>query len=217
MSTVRILLADDHPIVRRGLRDLLESEPDLRVVAEASDGAEAVRLAGEAEIELAILDITMPRMTGLQAAAALAARPDPPKLLMLSMHENEQFAFEALRAGASAFVLKTSADRELVAACRAVLRGETFLHAGAVGALVRAQVAGERHSDQLTPREVEVLKLVAEGHTSQEIADTLCISIKTVHRHRASLLEKTKLRDRVDLTRPVRTDRARARCEERGC
>jgi DNA-binding NarL/FixJ family response regulator len=201
MSVVRILLADDHPIVRRGLRDLLESEPDLRVVAEASDGAEAVRLAGEAEIELAILDITMPRMTGLQAAAALAERPDPPKLLMLSMHENEQFAFEALRAGASAFVLKTSADRELVAACRAVLRGETFLHAGAVGALVRAQLAGERRSDRLTPREVEVLKLVAEGHTSQEIADTLCISIKTVHRHRASLLEKTKLRDRVDLTR----------------
>jgi DNA-binding NarL/FixJ family response regulator len=201
MSTVRILLADDHPIVRRGLRDLLESEPDLRVVAEASDGAEAVRLAGEAEIELAILDITMPRMTGLQAAAALAARPDPPKLLMLSMHENEQFAFEALRAGASAFVLKTSADRELVAACRAVLRGETFLHAGAVGALVRAQLAGERRSDQLTPREMEVLKLVAEGHTSQEIADTLFISIKTVHRHRASLLDKLKLRDRVDLTR----------------
>lgn len=201
MSMVRILLADDHPIVRRGLRDLLESEPDLRVVAEASDGAEAVRLAGEAEIELAILDITMPRMTGLQAAAALAARPDAPKLLMLSMHENEQFAFEALRAGASAFVLKTSADRELVAACRAVLRGETFLHAGAVGALVRAQLAGEPRSDQLTPREVGVLKLVAEGHTSQEIADTLCISIKTVHRHRASLLDKLKLRDRVDLTR----------------
>ncbi len=201
MSTVRILLADDHPIVRRGLRDLLESEPDLRVVAEASDGAEAVHLAGERAIDLAILDITMPRMTGLQVAAALAARPDPPKLLMLSMHENEQFAVEALRAGASAFVLKTSADRELVAACRAVLRGETFLHAGAVGALVRAQLAGERRSDQLTPRELEVLKLVAEGHTSQEIADTLCISIKTVHRHRASLLDKLKLRDRVDLTR----------------
>jgi DNA-binding NarL/FixJ family response regulator len=197
----RVLLADDHPVVRNGLRELLNSEADFRVVAEVDDGAQAVERALADDVDLVILDVTMPRMTGLQAARELAGRKPGLRILMLSMHENEQFAFESLRAGASGFVLKTSADRELVAACRAVLRGDTYLHAGAVGALVRAQLAGERRSDRLTPREVEVLKLVAEGHTSQEIADALCISIKTVHRHRASLLEKTKLRDRVDLTR----------------
>jgi DNA-binding NarL/FixJ family response regulator len=194
----RILLADDHPIVRRGLRDLLESEADFRVVAEAGDGAEAVRLAGRHEIDLAILDVMMPRMTGLQAARELAQTT---RVLMLSMHENEQFVFEALRAGALGFVLKTSADRELVAGCRAVMRGEVFLHAAAVGALVRAQLARGGPEDPLTPREIEILKLVAEGHTSQEIAELLSISQKTVHRHRASILEKLELRDRVDLTR----------------
>jgi DNA-binding NarL/FixJ family response regulator len=193
---IRILLADDHPIVRRGLRALLESEPDLKVVAEAGDGAEAIRLAGGAD--LAILDVTMPRMTGLQAARELAPKM---KVLMLSRHESEQFAFEALHAGASGFVLKTSADTDLIAACRAVMRGETYLHSAAVGALVRAQLSQGVPEDPLTPRELEVLKLVAEGHTSQEIADLLVISTKTVHRHRASIHEKLALRDRVDLTR----------------
>lgn len=197
----RVLIADDHPIVRRGLRDLLEAEPDLHVVAEASDGAEAVRLAGEHEVDLAILDVTMPRLTGLQAARQLAERTPPPKVMMLSMHESEQFVFEALHAGASGFVLKTSADRDLVAACRAVLRGETFLHSAAVGALVRSELARGAPQDPLTTRELEILKLVAEGHTSQEIAELLVISPKTVHRHRSSILEKLGLRDRVDLTR----------------
>jgi DNA-binding NarL/FixJ family response regulator len=197
----RILLADDHPIVRRGLRDLLHSEPDLEVVAEAGDGAEALALAKTHEIDLAILDVTMPRMTGLQAAAVLAAQDPAPRILMLSMHESEQFVFEALRAGAHGFVLKTTADRELIAACRAVMRGETYLHAGAVAALVREQLARGGPEDPLTPRELEVLKPVAEGYTSQEIASLLVISAKTVHRHRANILDKLGLRDRVDLTR----------------
>jgi DNA-binding NarL/FixJ family response regulator len=198
---IRILLADDHPIVRRGLRALLDAEPDFEVVAEAGDGAEALKLAAEQEIDLAILDVTMPRMTGLQAARTLAARDPAPAVLVLSMHESEQFIFEALHAGALGFVLKTSADRELIAGCRAVLRGETFLHAAAVGALVRQQLAQGGPEDPLTPRETEILKLVAEGHTSEEIAALLFISPKTVHRHRASILEKLGLRDRVDLTR----------------
>jgi DNA-binding NarL/FixJ family response regulator len=202
----RVLLADDHPVVRHGLRDLLNGEPDFRVVAEVGDGAEAVRRALEDDIDLAILDITMPRMTGLQAARELTARRPELRVLMLSMHENEQFLFEALRAGASGYVLKTAADRDLVDACRATMRGETFLHAGAVATLVREYIERTKDSDAasldpLTPRELEVVKLVAEGYTSDEIAEALVISRKTVDRHRANILEKLGMRDRVDLTR----------------
>jgi DNA-binding NarL/FixJ family response regulator len=199
-----VLLADDHPIVRHGLRDILNAEPDFRVVDEVNDGAEAVQRALEDDIHLAILDVTMPRMTGLQAARELAHRRPELRILMLSMHENEQFLFEALRAGASGYVLKTAADRDLVEACRATMRGETFLYAGAVTALVRDyldRARDEDHVDPLTPRELEVLKLVAEGHTSDQIAEMLVISRKTVDRHRANMLEKLGMRDRVDLTR----------------
>jgi DNA-binding NarL/FixJ family response regulator len=201
-----VLLADDHPVVRNGLRELLTGEPDFRVVAEVENGAEAVDRALADDVDLAILDITMPRMTGLQAARELASRKPELRILMLSMHENEQFLFEALRAGASGYVLKTAADRDLVDACRATMRGETFLYAGAVAALVREHLerAGEGDAsalDPLTPRELEVVKLVAEGHTSDEIATMLFISRKTVDRHRANILEKLGMRDRVDLTR----------------
>jgi DNA-binding NarL/FixJ family response regulator len=198
----RVLLADDHPVVRNGLRDLLNSEPDFRVVAEVDDGAKAIERALADDVDLVILDVTMPRMTGLQAARELAARKPELRILMLSMHENEQFLFEALRAGASGYVLKTAADRDLVNACRATMRGETFLYAGAVAALVREHLERDATSlDPLTPRELEVVKLVAEGHTSDEIAGMLFISRKTVDRHRANILEKLGMRDRVDLTR----------------
>ena len=198
----RVLLADDHPVVRSGLRELLAGEPDFRVVAEVDDGAQAVERAVADDVDLAILDITMPRMTGLQAARELATRKPELRILMLSMHENEQYLFEALRAGASGYVLKTAADRDLVNACRATMRGETFLYAGAVAALVREHLERDATSlDPLTPREVEVVKLVAEGHTSDEIAALLFISRKTVDRHRANILEKLGMRDRVDLTR----------------
>jgi DNA-binding NarL/FixJ family response regulator len=199
-----VLLADDHPIVLHGLRDLLNAEADFRVVDEVSDGAEAVKRALQDDIHLAILDVTMPRMTGLQAARELSNRRPALRTLMLSMHENEQFLFEALRAGASGYVLKTAADRDLVQACRATMRGETFLYAGAVAALVRDYLDRARSgedADPLTPRELEVLKLVAEGHTSDEIAEMLVISRKTVDRHRANMLEKLGMRDRVELTR----------------
>jgi DNA-binding NarL/FixJ family response regulator len=202
--TTKVLLADDHPIVLHGLRDLLNAEPDFEVVAEVADGAAAVQRCVAGGIDLAILDVTMPRMTGLQAAAELSRRAPELRILMLSMHESEQFLFEALRAGASGYVLKTAVDRDLVQACRATMRGETFLHAGAVTALVRDHLDRARDGesiDPLTPREVEVLKLVAEGHTSDEIAELLVISRKTVDRHRANILEKLGMRDRVDLTR----------------
>jgi DNA-binding NarL/FixJ family response regulator len=198
----RVLLADDHPVVRNGLRELLNSEPDFRVVGEVDDGAQAVERVLADDVDLVILDVTMPRMTGLQAARELASRKPGLRILMLSMHENEQFLFEALRAGASGYVLKTAADRDLVNACRATMRGETFLYAGAVAALVREHLDRDATSlDPLTPRELEVVKLVAEGHTSDEIAGLLFISRKTVDRHRANILEKLGMRDRVDLTR----------------
>jgi DNA-binding NarL/FixJ family response regulator len=198
-----VLLADDHPIVRHGLRDILNAEADFRV-AEVDDDHEAVRRALQDDVHLAILDVTMPRMTGLPAAGELPKQRPSLRALTLTMHENEQFLFETLRVGASGYVLKTAADRDLVAACRATMRGETFLYAGAVTALPRDYLDHARdgdHVDPLTPRELEVLKLVAEGHTSDEIAELLVISRKTVDRHRANMLEKLRMRDRVELTR----------------
>jgi DNA-binding NarL/FixJ family response regulator len=197
----KVLIADDHPIVRRGLSELLEAEPDFRVVAAVADGAEAVDRARRDDVDLAILDVAMPRLTGLQAARELATAKPGLRVLVLSMHENEQFVFEALRAGASGYVLKTAADRDLVEACRAALRGEAFLYPSAVVALVRDFLEGTERDDVLTRRELEVVKLVAEGHTSDEIADLLVISRRTVDRHRANILEKLEMRDRVEVTR----------------
>ncbi|MPY30999.1 response regulator transcription factor [Streptomyces adustus] len=204
--TIRILLADDHALVRRGVRLILDGEPDLEVVAEAGDGAEAVALARTHQVDLAVLDIAMPRMTGLQAARELHTVKPGVRVLMLTMHDNEQYFFQALKAGAGGYVLKSVADRDLVAACRAAMRDEPFLYPGAVTALVRNYLDrvhdGEEPPDQvLTPREEEVLKLVAEGHSSKEIAELLFISIKTVHRHRENLLHKLGMRDRLGLTR----------------
>jgi DNA-binding NarL/FixJ family response regulator len=204
--TARILLADDHAVVRRGLRLVLEGEPDLRVVAEAGDGAEAVERGLDPQVDLAVLDISMPRMTGLQAARELTSRRADVRVLILSMHDNEQYLFEALRAGASGYVLKSVADRDLVEACRATMRGEPFLYPGAVRALMRDFVDRARRGeappdDPLTPREVEIVKLIAEARTSREIAADLVISEKTVERHRTNILAKLGMRDRVELVR----------------
>jgi DNA-binding NarL/FixJ family response regulator len=205
ITPTRILLADDHPMVRRGLRFVLDAEPDLEVVAEAGDGAEAVARALQDEVDLAVLDVSMPRMTGIQAAAELNRQKPELRLLMLSMHDNEQYFFEALKAGASGYVLKSAADRDLVEACRATMRGEPFLYPAAVTALIRDHAAklsdGDEPGEILTPRELEVLKLIAEAHTSKDIAELLVISVKTVERHRANILEKLGMRDRVELTR----------------
>lgn len=202
----RILLADDHALVRSGLRMILETEPDLTVVAEAANGFEAVAALSEHEIDLVILDIAMPRMTGIQAAREIARSDPEVRLLMLSMYDNEQYFFESLKAGAAGFVLKSVADRDLIEACRATMRGESFLYPGAVTALVRDYLQLVRQGIDLpdailTPREEEVLKLVAEGLSTKQVADTLFISVKTVDRHRANLLQKLGLRDRLALTR----------------
>jgi len=202
----RVLLADDHPVVRRGLREVLDAEPDFQVIAEADDGASAVDRAVADDVDLAVLDVTMPRLTGLQAAAELARRRPELRVLMLSMHDNEEYFFEALRAGASGYVLKSVVDRDLVEACRATMRGEPFVYPGAVRALIRdyverAQSGEEPSTDPLSRRESEVIKLIAEGHTSKEIAALLVISENTVERHRANVLVKLGLRNKVDLTR----------------
>jgi DNA-binding NarL/FixJ family response regulator len=200
----RILVADDFPIVRSGLRKVLDAQPDLEVVAEAEDGHEAVEKALAEDVDLVILDVSMPRMTGIQAAAELHKRKPQLRILMLSMHDSEQFLFEALKAGASGYVLKTGADTDIVDACRAAMRGDSFLYPSAITTLIRDYVerGGEGgHFDILTPRELQVLKLIAEAHSSKEIAKALFISIKTVERHRQNILDKLGMRDRVELTR----------------
>ncbi|HEY2260200.1 MAG TPA: response regulator transcription factor [Solirubrobacteraceae bacterium] len=202
----RILLADDHALVRRGLRLVLEAEPNLEVVAEAGDGAEAVKLAMAPEVDLAIIDISMPRMTGLHAVAELHRRRPELKTLILSMHENERYLYEALKAGASGYVLKTVADRDLVEACRAAMRGEAFLYPGAMTSLIRDYLRRARdeqpiREDPLSAREQEIVKLIAESYSTRQIADTLVISEKTVDRHRTNILEKLGMHDRVELTR----------------
>jgi DNA-binding NarL/FixJ family response regulator len=205
-ETTRILLADDHNLVRRGLRLILDGEPDLQVVAEAADGHQAVELAARGDIDLAILDIAMPRMTGLQAARELSRRTPGVRILMLSMYDNEQYFFEALKAGAAGYVLKSVADRDLVAACRAVRRGEPFVYAGVVTTLIKDYLQRNRNGQRipdsiLTPREEEIIKLIAEGHSARDIAETLVISAKTVDRHRANIMQKLGMHDRLDLTR----------------
>jgi DNA-binding NarL/FixJ family response regulator len=201
----RILIADDHALVRSGLKKVLDAKPDLEVVAEAEDGAEAVEKTLKEDVHLAILDVSMPRMTGIQAAAELHKRKPELKTLMLSMHDSEQFLFEALRAGASGYVLKSGADTDIVDAVRAAMRGDSYLYPSAVTALVRDYAErggrGEEQFDVLTPRELEVLKLIAEAYTSKQIADALFISLKTVDRHRQNILDKLGMRDRVELTR----------------
>jgi DNA-binding NarL/FixJ family response regulator len=202
----RILIADDHAVVREGLRALFERQPDLQVTAEAVDGVEAVEKAASAEIDLAILDVAMPRMTGLQAAREIAHRRSDLPILLLSMYDREQYFFEAVAAGAAGYVLKGQADRDLIGASRAALRGHSFIYPPALGTIMRRYLdrveRGERPGrGPLTPRETQVVKLVAEGRSSHDIAEQLTISVKTVERHRANILDKLGMRDRVEVTR----------------
>ena len=185
---------------------ILDAEPDLQVVAEAANGYEALAALDDTPTDLAILDIAMPRMTGLQAAREINRTHPHVRILILSMYDNEQYFFEALKVGASGNVLKSVADRDLLEACRATMRGEPFLYPGAVTALIRDYLHRARTGDALpttilTPREEEVVKLIAEGYSIREIANTLGISAKTVDRHRANILQKLGLRDRLALTR----------------
>jgi DNA-binding NarL/FixJ family response regulator len=202
MST-RVLIADDHGVVRGGLRLLLELQPDIEVVGEAADGAEAVTRVLELRPDLAILDVSMPLLTGIQAAREIKAQAPAVDVLVLSMHDDERYVFEALKAGASGYVLKRAADQDLVDAVRSIARGEPFLTNAATETLVREWMAdaatGPR--EPLSPREQEVLKLIAEAHTNRAIGEILHLSEKTVESHRGNILRKLGMRDRVELVR----------------
>ena len=202
-ARTRILLADDHTLVRSGLRMILDAAPDLEVVAEAADGVEAVERGLREDVDLAVLDVAMPGRTGLHAARELARQRPGLRLLMLSMHDAELYCLQALKAGACGYVLKSAAERDLVEACRAATRGETFLYPPTVRTLLRAWLDDPTRApaSELTAREEEVVKLVAESHTSEEIADLLHISRRTVERHRENILAKLGLTDRIQLTR----------------
>jgi DNA-binding NarL/FixJ family response regulator len=199
---VRILIADDHGIVRSGLRLLLERQPDLEVVAEASDGIQARDMAVSEKPDLAILDVKMPRLTGLEATREIREQAPDVSVLILSMHDDERYLFEALKAGASGYVLKSQADVDLLDAIRAVERGEPFLTPEAQHALIKDVLErGAEHGNELTPREQEVVKLAAEAHTNREIAEILELSEKTVENHRANAMRKLGMRDRTELVR----------------
>ena len=199
---IRVLIADDHGMVRSGLRLLIERQSDVHVVAEAGDGVEAIEQALAQRPDIAVLDVSMPRMTGLQAARAIRAHDSDMGLVMLSMHDDDRYFLEALDAGATGYVLKKAADHDLVEALRTVAAGRPFVASPSQRELLQEWEDGTAEADDsLTPRELEVVKLIAEAHTNRQIADTLMLSEKTVESHRANLLAKLGMRDRVELAR----------------
>jgi DNA-binding NarL/FixJ family response regulator len=198
---LKVLIADDHGIVRSGVKLLLDRQPDIEVIAEAEDGVEAVELAIRHRPDVAVLDVSMPRMTGLQATHEIKQQAPETQVLILSMHDDERYLFEALRAGAAGYVLKRAADQDLVDAVRAAGRGEPFLTASAQQTLIRDFLDRGDHPEELSPREKEVVKLVAEAHTNKEIAEILHLSEKTVENHRSNAMRKLGMRDRVELVR----------------
>lgn len=201
---LHVLIADDHGIVRAGLRMLLDRQEGIHVVAEADDGVAAVEQALAQKPDIAILDVAMPRMTGLQAARHIKEQAPEVNVLLLSMHDDERYLLEALKAGASGYVLKRAADTDLVDAVRAVARGHSFISPHAEGTLIKRFLENPPDSDpteKLTPREREVVKLIAEAYTNKEIAAILNLAEKTVESHRANVLAKLGMRDRVELVR----------------
>ena len=200
---IRVLIADDHGIVRSGLRMLIERQTDMSVVAEAHDGVDALERAQAEHPDVAVLDVSMPRMTGLQAAREIRSHVPGTRVLLLSMHDDERYFLEGLASGASGYVLKRAADTDLIGAVRTVAGGRTFLSSEAQRDLMDEWVEGGRSEpdDPLTPRELEVVKLIAEAYTNRQIAETLKVSEKTVESHRANLLAKLEMRDRVELVR----------------
>ena len=206
-EAIRLLLADDHAVVRSGLRLLLEAQPDLAIVGEAENGEEAIRRTAELRPDVVLMDIEMPGMNGIEAARRIKAQSPGTSVLALTMYEDDQYFFEMLRAGASGYVPKRAAPDELASAIRAVSRGEVFIHPSLAGRLVQDYLqrrdveVQEQPTGDLTPREQEVLTLIAQGLSNNEIADQLVISAKTVDRHRENIMRKLNLHNRVDLVK----------------
>jgi DNA-binding NarL/FixJ family response regulator len=200
---IRVLIADDHGIVRSGLRMLIERQTDMKVVAEADDGVAALESTQSEHPDVAVLDVSMPRMTGLQAAREIRSHVPDTRVLLLSMHDDERYFLEGLEAGAAGYVLKRAADTDLIGAVRTVAGGRTFLSDEAQRTLMAEWLEGGRvePDDPLTPRELEVVKLIAEAFTNRQIAETLKLSEKTIESHRANVFAKLGMRDRVEIVR----------------
>jgi two-component system response regulator NreC len=205
MSKIRVLLAEDHTIVRKGLRSILDGEADLEVIGEAEDGREAVRKVEQLLPDVVLMDITMPALNGLEATRQIKKRFPEVKVLILTMHSTEEYIFQILRAGASGYVLKQAAVTELVSAIHAVYGGDSFLSPSISKKVIeeyvrKAEAVAENSYDRLTDREREVLQLIAEGHSSPEIAKLLHISVKTARAHRAHLMDKLDMHSTAELT-----------------
>ncbi len=206
-AKIRVLLADDHAVLRSGLRALLNMEPDMEVVGEASTGREAVEMAEKLQPDVTVLDISMPEMDGLAAAKALHEMGLPCRVVMLTVHAEDAYLFQTLQAGASGYVLKTSVDKDLMDAIRAAHRGEVFLYPSAAKKVLSEYLrgawaeGGKGEYAALTNREREVLKLTAEGYTNKEIAEQMVVSPKTVDTYRQRIMEKLNLHHRSELVR----------------
>ena len=204
--TIRIIVADDHRIVRNGLRTLLNSEPDIEVIAEAENGRKTVQMVRELLPDVVVMDVTMPDLNGIDATRQILAEFPQVKIIALSMHHHEQFVTGMLMAGASGYLLKDCSVEELTAAIRAATKGEVYLSPGVANAVIKNYVSQLKKSEKpvpplLTPRETEVLQLVSEGKTSKEIASRLCISAKTVDTHRRQMMAKLNVSSIAQLTK----------------
>ncbi len=201
----KVVIADDHAVVRAGLRALLQDTPQLELIAEASGGVEALELVKKLQPEILVLDLSMPDMDGISVTRQLKALQFPTRVLILTVHEDEALLKEAIQAGASGYILKQAAESELVSAIQVILRGDLYVDPSLLRSLLNEQVKTQPvHTgivEPLTPREVDVLKLIVEGHTNRQIAEHLSISVRTVEGHRANLSEKLGLHSRVELVR----------------
>ena len=207
MAKIRVILADDHAVVRSGIRMLLEAQPDIEIVAEVESGREAVEQVRKMRPDVVLMDVQMPELNGIEATQQIKKLAPETAILALTMHEDDQYFFEMLHSGASGYVPKRAAPDELVTAIRTVARGEIFLYPSLATRLVQDYLKRADADDQplvyddLTPREREVLVLIAEGLTNAEIADKLVISVKTVDRHRENLMRKLNMHNRIDLVK----------------
>jgi DNA-binding NarL/FixJ family response regulator len=209
VGKITVLVADDHPVVRAGVRMLISSQPDMEVVGEAADGLECLDRVEALKPQVVVLDLTMPRLAGLPTLRAIVEKHPEVRVLVLTMHEEPATARQVLDAGGAGFLVKRAVDIELITAIRAVRRGEIFVHSALTGSLLA--MARERPKDErppaappaepLSPRELEVLHLLARGYTNQQVADRIFVSVKTVETYRARVLEKLSLRTRAELTR----------------
>jgi two-component system response regulator NreC len=204
--TIRILIADDHSVIRAGLRAILSAQPDFEIVGEAADGNEALRLANELQPDVVLTDLSMPGPVGGGIAVARRLKETLPaiRVLILTVHEDESLLREAIRAGAVGYIVKRAADTELISAIQAACRGDLYVHPSMTRVLFKdvttLPVSRPMPAELLTPREIDVLRLLAKGYTNRQIADVLCLSMRTVEGHRASLMSKLNVHSRVELT-----------------